>query len=173
MTSNQLNYQRNLEYARTNRASEFETNRSNLAKEQENYRSNTARETETYRNNVAELEENRRAAIARQQEIDRSNRASEALGWSNVNLGYANLAEKAKNDRAIESINAQNANTNAKNATTNAQARYDKAMDFQSLAQDRVQSRNIQAFSVGANLVGSAFNTAANIGKSVLPMLAG
>lgn len=110
---------RNLEQARTNRATEEETNRSNVAKEQETKRSNLAKETETNRSNLANEAETKRHNIVsevntaqyntilnnhyvRQDiETNRSNLANEQLKMmQNIETTRSNLAREAETARA-------------------------------------------------------------------------
>lgn len=134
MTALQLQYWRDKEQARTNKATEEERRRSNLANEAELNRSNMAREEETNRHNVAteilgtkQYEELVRSNKAREAETNRSNLAHEAqaakqlqLGYANLDYQYANLAhqqsqlaynysslqEIAKHNRATEMISS-------------------------------------------------------------------
>lgn len=91
MTKNQIDYQRNVETSRANRATESlreaelgETRRSNQARETETQRANVAKETETHRSNIANEfltasrdSESARANRAREFETHRSNLANE------------------------------------------------------------------------------------------------
>lgn len=172
MTANQINYQRNLETMRNNRAVEFETNRSNLAKEQENYRSNTAREAENYRNNAAVLEESRRAAIARQQEIDRSNRAAEAIGWTNASIANKQADERIRTDTVNERIAAKNADTNQRNSFTSRMEQQNKEADYKSLAQYRQVTGTSSLINSGATVFNALMSPIASLGK-LAPMLVG
>lgn len=94
-----------------NKASLQESSRHNLAVETETHRSNVARETETHRANVAYESEVYRHNLAVETETARSNRANEALkaesnqiGWANVSLGKAQLAEATRHNKAQEGI---------------------------------------------------------------------
>lgn len=102
MTRNQIEYWRNVEAQRSNRANEIETNRSNLA-----------RENETRRNNMAVLSETHRANLAREFETIRSNKENERIGWRNANtnakrvsndfyVAKRNVAETERSNRARE-----------------------------------------------------------------------
>lgn len=91
MTKNQVDYWRNQEIERNNRAVEIETNRSNLAKEEETRRSNMAREAETHRANyVKEVEA-------------RTDRIKSAYEFQmNQNLQYSELKEAHRSNLAKE-----------------------------------------------------------------------
>lgn len=77
--------------ADTARYSALETSRHNLASEVELGRHNLATEAETERSNRAREVENERSNRAREDETNRHNLQSEALGRSQVALGYAEL----------------------------------------------------------------------------------
>nr|AVX53811.1 putative ORF1 [Marmot picobirnavirus] len=112
MTRNQLTYWANKEQARNNRVMAAETNRSNLARENETNRHNLVmeqKEWEAFR----ELARHNQAAEAQAQnellERGRANRAGELLQRSNIGLGYANLglgynqlSEQTRSNRARE-----------------------------------------------------------------------
>lgn len=95
MTHNQIEYQKHLETARSNKAKEAETYRSNRAQEVETNRSNLAREGEMSRHNLASerndllaLAESHRSNIARETETHRSNVEKEKETIRNNNLNY-------------------------------------------------------------------------------------
>lgn len=97
MTRNQLQYQANLEIARSNRAREAETNRANVAKETEDRRSNIARETETNRANLVNEAETAR----HQKRIDRSTTARNIIsgvtsGIQTATRGFKDVVDGAK-----------------------------------------------------------------------------
>nr|AVX53695.1 putative ORF1 [Marmot picobirnavirus]AVX53743.1 putative ORF1 [Marmot picobirnavirus] len=112
MTRNQLTYWANKEQARNNRIVAAETNRSNLARETETNRHNLAmeqKEWEAFR----ELARHNQATEAQAQnellERGRANRAGEllqkssiGLGYANLGLGYSQLTEQARSNRARE-----------------------------------------------------------------------
>lgn len=89
----ELNIRQNelAETIRSNQAREFETNRSNLA-----------REIETNRSNIAQEKERNRSNVASEQETARSHRATEALRTREIGLGYSQLAEAERSNRARE-----------------------------------------------------------------------
>jgi hypothetical protein len=91
------------ENTRHNLAVETEAHRSNVAREEETHRSNVAHETETHRHNVVVETETERANRANED----IKRESNAIGWANVSLGYANLAEATRHNKANESISQQ------------------------------------------------------------------
>lgn len=113
MTRNQIDYQKSLETARANRASEqlgrdqlVETNRSNLRNEAlkheaniETNRSNLAREAETHRSNVANESETQRSNLVRERETNRSNLANELIK-------SATLAEQSRHNVSQENIDS-------------------------------------------------------------------
>lgn len=95
MTHNQIEYQKHLETARSNRTKEAETYRSNRAQEVETNRSNLAREGEMTRHNLAsehndllQLAESHRSNVARETETHRSNVEKEKETIRNNNLNY-------------------------------------------------------------------------------------
>lgn len=92
MTSNQLQYWRNVETNRNNVAVETETHRSNLAREVETNRSNLARESETNRHNVAT-----------EHETNRHNVQTEKLGWEQLRTNQYQFAKTFVQNK----INAQ------------------------------------------------------------------
>lgn len=99
------------ESSRHNLAVESETHRSNVARETETHRANVAYETESHRHNLAVESESHRHNVTTERETERSNRANEALkaesnqiGWANVSLGKAQLAEQSRHNKAQESI---------------------------------------------------------------------
>jgi hypothetical protein len=122
MTQNQIKYWTLLEEKRHNVATESETNRHNVVDEGETHRANTVREYETMRHNqeterISALEqaetarhnrvyesETKRHNLAYEGETQRHNMQQEALGWANVNLGYANLNETKRHNVIQESI---------------------------------------------------------------------
>lgn len=129
MTRNQIAYWEHKENVRHNIATEKETNRSNVVKEKETSRHNVVTEKETERHNRAtELltttqlsEQNRHNLVIEQQqeaaqaETARSNLAREAnardqidLGYANVSLGYAGVAEQARHNVQTEKISLLN-----------------------------------------------------------------
>nr|AVX53592.1 putative ORF1 [Marmot picobirnavirus] len=112
MTRNQLTYWANKEIARNNRVVAQETNRSNLAREHETNRHNLAMEQKEWeafkelsRHNLAT--ENQ--AAGELLERGRANRANELLqganiqlGYSNLGLGYGQLSEQTRANKARE-----------------------------------------------------------------------
>ena len=115
MTANQINYQNLQELKRHNVSTEFEAVRSNVAREIENNRHNVVGEVETNRHNVAgEYETNRHNVTWEQetslhnriteQETGRHNRATEGIGYSQVRLGYSQLAELARHNQETEGL---------------------------------------------------------------------
>lgn len=99
------------ESTRHNLAVETESHRSNVARETETHRANIAYETESHRHNLAVESETHRHNVTTERETERSNRANEALkaesnqiGWANVSLGKAQLAEQARHNQAQENI---------------------------------------------------------------------
>lgn len=123
MTQNQIRYWTLEEQKRANRANEAETHRSNVVREVETNRHNVVTETETERHNRAtellsltQVNEQQRhnmvtelQADRQQAEVERSNLEKEsnarnqiALGYANVGLGYANLAETQRHNTATE-----------------------------------------------------------------------
>lgn len=116
MTANLINYwsfnesrRHNQAMEELNRGSLAETYRHNIAVETESHRSNLAREFETMRSNIAHETETNRHNLVVENETERSNRANEAIrresnaiGWANVSLGYAQLAEHERHNRATE-----------------------------------------------------------------------
>lgn len=174
------------ENARANRAREIETNRSNLANETETNRSNVARETETNRHNLitevleqgklnetvrhnqtVETETNRsnlanEALKGRElSERERSNRANEAIGWGNVSLGYANLAEVTRSNKVREAeterLNTANISIGNRNALSNAQQAEGRVRNAAAaernaaVNESRVQSQNYRDFMTGSS----------------------
>lgn len=133
MTRNQIEYWRNVEIERSNRANEKETNRSNVAREAETNRHNVVTEKEVNRHNLmtelltsqanAELAKHyeRQDSLGAQNlelqtnqlaETVRSNLANEqirrdstALGYAQLGLGYAQLGETVTHNRNVESTN--------------------------------------------------------------------
>lgn len=103
MTSNQINYQRNVEQARTNRANEglrgaelAETNRHNVVGENETHRHNVADEgIRTQSNYITAGHYSNQDAIAASRLAQDLQIAQGQLG-----LGYANLQELARNNAA-------------------------------------------------------------------------
>lgn len=109
MTSNQIRYLEHREQTRHNYEVENETKRSNRANEAETYRSNVAREEETYRHNTAYEGETKRHNQAQEyldllgiNETSRHNRATEGLQGAQIQLGYANLSELSRSNKARE-----------------------------------------------------------------------
>lgn len=123
MTSNQIAYWSLEETKRSNKVNEKETQRANKAREGETNRHNLVTEAETNRHNLAieTLTSQANAEQARHnqatelianfnaQEAARSNLANEALkhesnmvGFANVSLGYANLAELTRHQQQVE-----------------------------------------------------------------------
>lgn len=114
MTQNQIAYWSMREGERSNLAREKEEHRSNVAREKELLRSNLAREQETNRSNMAREKETNRAnlaselnaMLARQQqftlstrsqdEVNRSNRANEALGYARIAQEQQRLAAQVE-----------------------------------------------------------------------------
>lgn len=122
MTANQINYWKLKETERSNKVNEGENLRSHKASEalkgrelDEGERHNRAVETtaafnamETQRHNIAGETETHRSNVARETETERSNRAREdetqRANLSNEYLKGLDLAEKAKHNRAVESL---------------------------------------------------------------------
>lgn len=111
MTTNQIEWLKHNETARSNRAREYETNRSNLANETETNRSNLAREAETHRSNVANETETNRSNLAREQETSLHNRNVEAE-TNRSNLANEALQRETSQRQARTSISV--AKTQAK-----------------------------------------------------------
>lgn len=182
------------ETSRSNRAREYETFRSNYAREQETFRSNLAKEVETARSNRA-TESWRASQLALDTEIRRgelaerrrSNRANEALGWGNISLGKAQLAETHRANIAREGLTStQISNQYYFDSLANAQRRreldirqqqtninsYDahsRRMTAQATA-DRVFAQNFRDYASGgtaiANTLISGFETPSRIFKN-------
>nr|DAG68973.1 MAG TPA: hypothetical protein [Picobirnaviridae sp.] len=169
------------ETARSNRARELEMSRSNRAAEAEAYRSNVARETELNRANLAS-ESQRRAELALDTEIrrgqlaesQRHNRASENISWSNVSLGYSQLAEQSRANRQREyqtqqsiseqhRINTLTSNQRARELAIRAQQQQTQAFDAetrrqaQKLAEQRSTAQNFRDYASGTGSVVNAF----------------
>lgn len=150
MTENQIKYQQHVEQKRANLANEAEMNRSHLANEalgeknyQETKRANIARESETNRSNLAREIETHRANVATETERARSNRANEAIGWGNVAVGYANVAEAQRSHLANEMLQGQqlqetNRANVAKETETSAHNRRQEAIAIVNPALDRI-----------------------------------
>lgn len=109
MTKNQIDYQRLLMDKEHNAAVRAETHRANVAQETLTDRRDRVsldlrgRElAETTRHNVTGETETNRANLAREAETIRHNRAQEGIGWGNIQLGYANLAETTRSNQARE-----------------------------------------------------------------------
>lgn len=98
MTNNQINYQRQVEEARHNVASEAETSRHNVMTEGETQRHDVATESETNRHNVSV-----------EMETSRHNIQEEGIGWANARANQA----KAQASMASASAALQNAAVNA------------------------------------------------------------
>lgn len=104
MTRNQIEYWRNKEIERNNRAVEIEQNRANLAKEEENRRSNMARERETWRSNLQHENAVRQQMLINLAEVRLNN---ERRKESNLEINRSNLAherELAASRRSNEGI---------------------------------------------------------------------
>lgn len=72
---------------------------------EETIRSNLAREIETNRANIARESETKRSNMAVESETKRSHLANEAIGRSNVSLGYAQLNETTRANKERERLN--------------------------------------------------------------------
>lgn len=131
MTHNLIAYWSHAETVRHNEVTEAETARHNLVVEQHNrdvlaestrhnlvgeaetHRANLAYEMEMSRHNMAVEGETQRHNLVTETETERSNRANESIkresnqiGWANVSLGYAQLAEVARHNAATEANQA-------------------------------------------------------------------
>lgn len=67
--------------------------------------------------------------------------AQESIGYQNVALGYAQLAESNRHNVAQERINKQNADTNYANALWNTVDRQ-YATDMQTASNEKIASQN-------------------------------
>lgn len=118
MTQNQILYQRHLEDVRSHQANELETNRANVARETETHRNNVAIETETNRHNVVTENEthqhNYQSRLLQSRQLDiqaAHNREMENISKAqlaiNERLGYQNLEELKRSNRAQEELKRQ------------------------------------------------------------------
>lgn len=131
MTSNQLQYWRNVE-----------TNRSNLAQERETNRANLARELETNRANMAQEKETNRANLAREQETHRSNIVNERLRTEQLlsdvrnqvkqrELQWYNAKEIQRSNKAREAETARSNKAKEQISTLNYDLeRYKSNLDY-------------------------------------------
>lgn len=114
MTSNQIQYWRNVETERSNRTNEQETHRSNVVRERETMRSNLAKEFETNRHNVETERHNRNLLLESRAQF----KASNELGWYQAHeQNRANVARESENTR-------HNMATEAAQSVANQNARY-------------------------------------------------
>lgn len=130
MTKNQIEYFKLQEQKDYNakdinlRSLQHEENvRSNKEREKENLRSNQARENETHRSNVAnenltKIRDDRRHQVdlGNLNESIRSHKAQEAIGrsqvqvgWAQVGLGYSQLAEAQRSNKVNEGLRSREA----------------------------------------------------------------
>lgn len=133
MTRNQIDYQKHVEQARSNRVNEKETERANRARESqlerelaETQRSNQARETETHRSNVAKETETNRSNIVSERETARSNLAKE------LETNRANLAKETEANRsnlAQEALKAKDIASSFEASKYSADKRYQGNVD--------------------------------------------
>lgn len=98
MTNNQINYQRQVEDARHNVASENETSRHNVVTEGETQRHDVVTESETNRHNVST-----------EMETSRHNIQEEGIGWANARANQV----RAQASMASASAAMLNASTNS------------------------------------------------------------
>lgn len=108
MTQNQLQYQANIEIARSNLAKEAETKRNNLEQLAETIRSNRAREDETHLYNQRYLDELYRSNVAREtanllqlEETKRHQRTTEEL----TRMSNVIQQSKVSNDYTLGLLN--------------------------------------------------------------------
>lgn len=119
MTSNQLNYQRNLELERNNKVTEHETRRSNLAREQETQRNNLATEY----NSRKKIEYDYELGKESNAEQGRHNRATEQNQIYVADSGLTGVKYSADRSKEATVKAAQiSAKASGKAAKTNAAA---------------------------------------------------
>lgn len=133
MTRNQIDYQKHVEQARSNRVNEKETERANRAKElqlekelAETQRSNLVREAETQRSNVAKETETHRSNVVSEREAARSNLAKE-LETNRANL--AKETEAHRSNTAQEALKAQDIASSFEASKYTADRRYQGNID--------------------------------------------
>lgn len=130
MTKIQIEYFRNKELERSNRAQERETERSNKARESEQHRSNTAQENLTAQRNANDFYlgsknyyETVRSNKAREQlnskSIDETVRSNRARESEQRRSSLARESEDRRSHLANESISRQKVGVDSRNATTN------------------------------------------------------
>lgn len=166
------------ESSRHNLATELEATRHNTAAENEMYRSNLARETETHRANV-QSENLRQMELSEQQ---RYHNMSISLGYSNVQLGYAQLSEQQRANQAREAethrSNVQHemltsqqiaettrANQAREQETNRSNVSREAELHRSNTVNESIQVANtvIRGVDVAANVIGKIANTAAMI----------
>lgn len=160
----------------------LETVRSNKAREQENFRHNVATEGEMYRHNVATETEYRRHNEADEwlhglsiKEQTRHNIETEKIGYANVKLGYDQLSEMKRHNKAQELRDLYNlAETRRSNQAREEISRQanrlrsaellqlDKREAYRlSIAKRKLELEEkellVKGVSAGANLLGSIF----------------
>lgn len=177
MTTNQIAYAQHLENQRSNMANEAERQRNNRAIEQEAYRSNRAREQISRESNAI----NQLHYSTSDRETARHNRATEelegnriAIQGRNVDLGYAQLSEQQRSNRANEAINAINANTRkGELSVKQGELTYHALQTESNIATANEQqktykfNRRKDTVNTAINALGSVLNIGASVGRVI------
>lgn len=173
MTSDQVNYWKNVEQARANRESErlralelAENKRANTAREQENYRSNLARESENEKSRLANYAVNARNAATNERNafISSERQRVEEGNLARVySLNTSTLAEtqRANEARERENLRSNVANENAKISELNLRSRQQQETERANRASEAntVRGQNFQLIGNLARSVGSLGST--------------
>lgn len=178
MTANQIAYQRNLETARANRASEVETKRHNLAGEGlgiktllESQRHNRVTETETNRSNLAREMETTRSNLAKEAITSSYNQAMIAQGWNS--LAETSRANQAREDETYRSNLARE--VEARSARWQQDEQFNKKLeqDKEISDLDREQRDRANTRSGFVSLLNTGVNAVSGMAQSILRTIGG